>query len=405
LSAGVLQQGRDVGTRLALLYGAMFLIAGIQAPFLPVWLHDRGLDINEIGLILAAPRLLQFLALPLLTRWADRRGEIVRMLLISAILMALIYSALIVASSFVAILALVGLLFCAQTGAMPLIDVLTFAIYRPHEGARPAASNAPVLAGAAPFDYGRIRKWGSVAFIAGNLLAGTFLSLTSVSAINVVLACSAVLAAAVAVYAAPLDALTEPTPSEPAEPAGGRRPKLLLLVIVAAAIIQASHVLVLSFGAIHWTRAGHSDAFVGFAWAIGVVSETLFFAFIGRARTASDHAPALMMLGASVALVRWIVMAFDPGAIVLVLAQAGHGLSFAATHVGTMLLISQLAPAHMRGRAQGWMVAANAALSAILVALCGPLYGRLQDHAYFVMAGFAVMGLVLSIGIRARRGA
>jgi MFS transporter, PPP family, 3-phenylpropionic acid transporter len=405
LSAGVPLQGRDIATRLSLLYGAMFLIGGIQAPFLPVWLRDRGLNIDEIGLILAAPRLLQFVALPLLTRWADRRGEIVRMLLISAILMALIYSALIVTASFVAILALVGLLFCAQIGAMPLIDVLTFAIYRPHDSRRRGATNDSSNAGSAPFDYGRIRKWGSVAFIAGNLLAGVFLSLTSVSAINVVLAWSAVLAAAVAVYAAPLDALTQPRPSEPVEPVGRRRPELLLLVIVAAAIIQASHVLVLSFGAIHWARAGYSNAFIGFAWAIGVVSETLFFAFIGRARTASDRAPGLMILGASVALVRWIVMAFDPGPIVLSLAQAGHGLSFAATHVGTMLLISQLAPAHMRGRAQGWMVAANAGLSAILVALCGPLYGSLREHAYFVMAGFALTGLALSLLIRARRAA
>ena len=395
--------GRAVAGRLSLLYAAIFVIFGVQAPFLAVWLNSRGLGIDQIGLVLAAPRVLQFLMLPLLTRWADRHGQIVRMLLICAVAMALLFSALMFAGDTTALLLLVGLLFCAQAGAMPLIDVLTFAIYRPHERPPPGAADE---AGEAPFDYGGLRKWGSAAFIAGNLLGGLFLSLTSLAAINIALTWTAVLAAAAALYAAPLDALARPAPTEDCVPSAGRRPLLLSLVIVAAAIIQASHVLVLNFGAIHWTGAGHSNAFIGAAWAIGVGSETLFFAFIGRWRAAGDRAAGLMILGAGVALVRWLAMAFDPGPLGLALAQAGHGFSFAATHVGTMLLISQLAPAAMRARAQGWMVAANSGLSAVLIALCGPLYGRLDEYAYLVMAALALAGLALSllIGARVERG-
>jgi len=402
LSVAVSLKARDVAARLSLLYAAIFLVFGVQAPFLPVWLGSRGLDINEIGLILAAPRVLQFLTLPLLTRWADHHGQVARMLLISAALMALIYAGLIVADRRFALLALMGLLFCAQAGAMPLIDVLTFAIYRPHDASRSMVADE---AAAAPFDYGGIRKWGSAAFIAGNLLGGLFLTLTSLAAINIALAWSAVLAAVAAIYAAPLDGLAQPAPPDRFSGAPARPPTLLWLVIGAAAIIQASHVLVLSFGSIHWARAGYSSAFIGAVWAIGVGSETLFFAFIGRWRAANDRAAGLLILGGGVALTRWIAMAFDPSALVLALAQAGHGLSFAATHIGTMLLISELAPAHMRARAQGWMVAANSALSAALIALCGPLYGRLGEQAYFVMAGLALTGLAISVLIGARRAA
>ena len=59
----------------------------------------------------------------------------------------------------------------------------------------------------------------------------------------------------------------------------------------------------------------------------------------------------------------------------------------------------------MRARAQGWMVAANSALSATLIAACGPLYTNLDEYAYFVMAGFALAGLALSLYISARRAA
>jgi len=396
LSAVAVLTGRAIAARLSLLYAAIFLIFGVQAPFLAVWLNSRGLSIDQIGLVLAAPRVLQFLMLPLLTRWADRHGQIVRMLLASAVAMALLFSALMIAPGAGALLALVGLLFCAQAGAMPLIDVLTFAIYRPYEA-------PPAGAADAPFDYGGLRKWGSAAFIAGNLLGGLFLSLTSLAAINIALAWTAVLAAMAALYAAPLDALARPAPPAASAVAAGRRPALLGIVIVAAALIQASHVLVLNFGAIHWTRTGHSDAFIGAAWAIGVGAETLFFALIGRWRGASDRAAGLMILGGAVAVARWLAMAFDPGPLGLALAQAGHGFSFAATHVGTMLLISQLPPAHMRARAQGWMVAANSGLSAVLIALCGPLYGRFEEYAYLVMAGIALAGLLLSLLIGARR--
>ena len=392
--------GRAIAARLSLLYAAIFLIFGVQAPFLAVWLNSRSLSLDQIGLVLAAPRVLQFLMLPLLTRWADRRGQIVRMLLISAVAMALLFCALMLAPGAAALLALVGLLFCAQAGAMPLIDVLTFAIYRPYDTSTIGAADA---AGAAPFDYGGLRKWGSAAFIAGNLLGGLFLSLTSLAAINVALAWTAVLAATAALYAAPLDALGRPAPSADSAALTGRRPVMLASVIAAAALIQASHVLVLNFGAIHWTRSGHSEAFIGAAWAIGVGAETLFFAAIGRWRGAGDRAARQMLLGGAVAAARWVAMAFDPGPPGLALAQAGHGLSFAATHVGTMLLISQLAPAHMRARAQGWMVAANSGLSAVLIALCGPLYGRFQEYAYLVMAGIALTGLALSLLIGSRR--
>jgi len=268
LSAFVRLSGRDVATRLSLLYAAVFLIVGVQAPFLSVWLRDRGLDLTAIGLVLAAPRVLQFLALPLLTKWADHRGQIVRMLLISSVLMALIFSALLVVSGVTAILVLVGLLFCAQAGAIPLVDVLTFAIYRPRDRAPPHLFDAAGDASARPFDYGAIRKWGSVAFIAANLVGGLILSLTSLATMNVLLTWTAVIAAVAALYAAPLDALAKPAPAPGASLDGEHAPMLLALVIAAAAIIQASHVLLLSFGSIHWSRAGYSNAFIGAAWAM-----------------------------------------------------------------------------------------------------------------------------------------
>jgi MFS transporter, PPP family, 3-phenylpropionic acid transporter len=124
----------------------------------------------------------------------------------------------------------------------------------------------------------------------------------------------------------------------------------------------------------------------------------------GRWVAGPRRAVALLGLGGLTALTRWLVMASNPGAALLLLAQVGHGFSFAATHMGSMLLIFELAPYAMRARAQGWLTAAIAGASAIVVALCGPLYADLGEIAYLVMAGIAAAGVLLAlfVGLRLR---
>ena len=143
--------------------------------------------------------------------------------------------------------------------------------------------------------------------------------------------------------------------------------------------------LVNTFGSLHWAREGYSSLFIGAAWALGVVCETTFFALVGRWVAGADRAASLLALGGLAATLRWLVMASDPGAVLLALAQAAHGFSFAATHAGSMFLIFELAPHAMRARAQGWLTAAIAGVSALVVTASGPLYaglwrGRLSRH-------------------------
>ncbi|MGZ8367774.1 MAG: MFS transporter [Rhodoplanes sp.] len=67
---------RDDGfaLRMAVLYAAIFASAGIQLPFLPVWLEAKGLDAREIGLVLAAAMLARPVIVPAAMRLIDRYG-------------------------------------------------------------------------------------------------------------------------------------------------------------------------------------------------------------------------------------------------------------------------------------------------------------------------------------------
>jgi PPP family 3-phenylpropionic acid transporter len=109
------------------------------------------------------------------------------------------------------------------------------------------------------------------------------------------------------------------------------------------------------------------------------------------------------VLGGLTASVRWLAMASDPGTILLAAAQLSHGFSFAATHMGSMYLIFELAPHAMRARAQGWLYSAIGGASATVVVLAGPLYAGLGEGAYLPMAGLAFAGVGLAGVLQLRR--
>ena len=397
MTASLFLTQRQVERRLSLIYGAVFLVFGVQSPFIGVWLGEHGLNLSQIGLVLALPRVLQFIGVPILARAADKRGAIAQMIAASAILMTALFGLLIFVSGTAPVILTVCLLFMAQAGAMPLCDVLTFSIFRPGE------ANASGEAFGENFDYGKVRKWGSAAFIAGNFGGGLFLYATSIGAMTLALTVTAALAVGAARFALPLDALTHRAKAMASTNLPRRASSLLIAAIAANVLIQSSHVFVQSFGAIHWTAVGRSNVAIGALWAIGVTGETLFFWLFGRWRIGVRHAPHLVILGGATAVVRWIVMIFDPPIAILGLAQFCHGITYAATHVGTMMLLSELAPAKTRARVQGWNTAIVAGASAALMPTYAPLYKLYGEYIYGPMAMIAGIGLVVAISVALRR--
>jgi PPP family 3-phenylpropionic acid transporter len=72
--------------------------------------------------------------------------------------------------------------------------------------------------------------------------------------------------------------------------------------------------------------------------------------------------------------------------------QLLHALSFGATHLGTMMFLSQNAPEQSRAAAQGDIATANSLMMAAASALAGVLYGTSGSFAYVAMAALAAGG-------------
>jgi PPP family 3-phenylpropionic acid transporter len=358
--------------RLAALYAGLFILVGIQLPFFPLWLKAKGLDAQQIGIVLAVPMVVRIFAIPAAARIAEKGGALRGTMVAALIAAAFGYLLVGFANGFLAIVALVALASAALSPANPLAE--TYAL-------RGLAQRSRV--------YGPVRLWGSVAFIVGTFVAGAAIDVLPPQ--NLIW----LIVAAVALSAVAAAAL-EPVDFAPPDKASGRSRRLLtdpafLSVVAAAGLIQGSHAVYYGFSALDWSKAGLDGTVIAALWALGVVAEIVLFAVQGRLPQAITPA-VLIVIGGAAGVVRWVAMAFDPPAAALPFLQMLHGLSFGATHLGALALIARLAPEGRGATAQGYYAIGLGAVMAAMMGLSGWLYAAYGNLAYAAMALAAVAG-------------
>jgi MFS transporter, PPP family, 3-phenylpropionic acid transporter len=371
------------GVRLALFYAGLFVVAGVQLPFFPLWLKAKGLDAQAIGFVLATPMVVRVAAVPVAARIADRLGALRRVLVVSSAGAAIGYALVGGAQSLLAILAAVALAAALAAPAIPLADAY--------------ALKGLGLRGRA---YGPVRLWGSVAFIAANLGAG-FASgyIAPTGYIWLMVAASAATAAA-SLGLRPLWPAGAPEPPTPR-----RRRRLLpapgfLPIAVAASLVQASHAVYYGFSTLDWTAKGLSGTAIGSLWALGVAAEIVLFALSARLPAALGPR-ALLVIGAAGAAIRWTAMALDPPTGLLPLLQCLHALSFGASFLGAVQFLARAASEGEAATVQADFSTLQGIVMAAATGLSGLLYGRFGGLAYAAMAVCAVLGGIVALaGVR-----
>ena len=380
---------RSQSARLAGLYGACFAGIGVYMPFFPVWLETRGLDPTAIGVILSLPILTRVLVTAPLVGIADGRFGARRLLRATGLGLVLAYAALFSASEPYAIASLVIAMAIAQAPLTPLCDLVT----------TDAVRADPRL------DYGRIRLWGSVTFLLASVAAGYVVAEAGPDAIVGLLAALALATLGVVPLAVPrslgvggADTGAHDTGAHRAKDAGGL-PPALWLIIAAAACVQASHAGVYAFGSLHWREQGFSEPVIGTLWAVGVIAEILLFAAAGRIVGRQSAGLAFLIVGAGAAMIRFSLMASEPGLAATFVLQTLHGLSFGATHLSAMAALSRLSPMRLRGRAQGFLSTAVSLGIAAGTVLSGLLYRADGAWVFAAMVPIAAIGLVLALAV------
>ncbi len=369
------KQTTALALRLASFYGAVFLLIGIFMPFFPVWLKSRHLDEVEISLILAAPLLSRVLFTPLISFFADHLGN--RRLVLIRLTWGSFFAllAFLPAQDFWVLLFISMSFGIFWTSIMPLTEAIAMTQVR-QQG----------------LDYGRIRLWGSLSFIAASLIAGLLVDLWGEASILYMML-FAMATTIIAAYALPCDAtkrqLEKTAPLPPIhwrDAARLMRSKLFILFLLTSACIQATHAIYYSFGTLHWQSLHIAVGLIGALWAVGVLAEVTLFAWsnvviecIGPTR--------LLVFAALGAVVRWSVTAFDPPLGLLFLIQVLHAASFGAAHLGAIHFIARAVPERYSATGQGLYAAfAMGVIMGLMTIISGTLYANFEGKAYLAMA-------------------
>jgi PPP family 3-phenylpropionic acid transporter len=368
------------GNRVTAFYLTYYMGPGAAVMFLPIWLSERGISPEQIGIINAVP-IFAILALNLIIgRVADRARDWRQVIVIGALIAGVIPIGLFFVNEFWGIL-LVWTLASLPGGAVgPVLDAAAMRLARRTGG-----------------DYGFMRAFGTLGYMLFNGLTG-FLVVWFGSAVFVPLFVGLALLRALASLQLPpfrapaseatVAALTTtPTASKLRDIA---KP-WFILPLFGFCMVFGTHFVLNAFASLLWKEQGISEAIIGPLIALGAASEA-FVMFVWRRFGGRVTARKLILASALVSVLRWLAMGFEPDVAMLVLLQATHGITFALGFMGCVHFIANWTSEDIAAETQSLFVVGQQLLSIIAVTGFGLLVPSMGAQAYFVAAGFALVG-------------
>jgi len=357
----------------AAVYAGLFFGLGVYMPFFPVWLAGRGFDSSWIAFALALPMSIRLFTMPLGGLLADRTGRPRATLIAYAAMTALCFTGVALAPTATLMLVALGLAANFWQPSQPVLDA--YAVTKRRQGL---------------LDYGKVRLWGSLAFIVGNLAGGFLLgSLPHDAVIWFIVAGSVFMALA----ALTLD--ETPLPHKEHLPHVERVGAVLAVGIVAAALVQGSHAVLYAFASVHWHAIGLSDGTIGVMWAVGVVAEVLLFRVATKV-TARLGPERLILVGGVAGIIRFGAMSLEPSIVLLPILQMLHAATFGCTYLGTVELVARYAPARKAAGTQAMAAWATAIAMTSATLLSGVLWERFGSGAFLLSVAMSAGGAVLA---------
>ncbi|MGQ6289001.1 3-phenylpropionate MFS transporter [Serratia sp. IR-2025] len=364
---------------LALSYFTYFFSYGIFLPFWGVWLKGEGIAPETIGMLLGAGLVARFLGSLLIAPRVKDPSHLVSALRLLALL-TLAFA--------------VGFCFGNGWGWLMLV-IAGFNLFF-----SPLVPLTDALAGTwqkqIRMDYGRVRLWGSLAFVIGSALTGQLVAVWGHNAILYSLIFS--------VLAMLLGMLLKPSvmPQGEARTHSGAERSLWALLkegpvwrfLLCVTLLQGAHAGYYSFGSIYWQEAGYSASTIGYLWSLGVVAEVIIFAS-SNVLFRRWNARNLLLLSACCGVLRWSLMAYSTELGWLLLIQILHCGTFTVCHLAAMRFI-----AARQGQEVIRLQAVYSALAmgggiAVMTVIAGFLFEHWQGGVFWVMATVAVPALFI----------
>jgi len=366
-----------------LFYAAYFAAMGLILPFFPVYLDGRGLDVVTIGVMTGLLAVAKIMAPPWIGYLADRKSAgHSRPFIMVAAMGAALFSLAMGYVEHVWLLGLVVLLFGILWSAiLPLTDGLSVTISE-----------------AALADYGRLRVWGSIGFVAASLAGGAWLADGQMSHFPMWLVVLMLVLAIAALRFPDHRMLVEERVA-----VGQGFSKSFILLLCVSFLMQVSHGAYYGFFSLYLVDVGYQGWQIGAFWVLGVLAEIVLMWCWSK--PLQQAAPAwVLSTSLLLAAVRWLGIGSTEIWYGLIFWQMLHAASFASFHLSAIAWVKRLAPADRHATAQGWYSASGFGLgSTVGIMGCGLIVSSSgYAEAFFVCAGVAFVGMLLAWGLPKR---
>jgi len=328
--------------RLGAHFAAYFGLAGIIAPYLPLYFQARGLTAFEIGVLVAMGQMMRMVG-PNLWGWlSDRAPRRTPMLRATAVALLASFCLLFIPGGFLFVFGVMLLVNLFQTAQMPIAEALASARLR---GRSDAATR-----------YGRLRLCGSLGFVAVVIAAGPLFDRLGIAAalpVGVALALLLVLVA----WGVPEQGAHEEAHERVSIRGRLREPRVRWFLLSAALMVFA-HGAMYTYLSIYLAQLGYSKSAIGVFWVLSTLFEIVFFYTQGRWFARFGLYP-LLVASFFVAALRFVLIGQLAGIWwVLAFAQLLHAVSFAVHHGASVMTIQRWFPGSAAARGQALYISA-----------------------------------------------
>jgi PPP family 3-phenylpropionic acid transporter len=188
--------------------------------------------------------------------------------------------------------------------------------------------------------YGRIRGWGSMAFIMTVIVLGRIIDLYSIEIILIIIFAGSLAQAFISLKIPDIRIKKQVPFTLKAKALLKRRVTVFLF---CAFLMLVSHGTYYGFFSIHLENLGYDNTFIGIAWALASIAEILVMIksdSIFKRFTLEN----VLVFSFMVAAVRWFALFFATSPAVILFLQVFHAVTYGTFHVASILYIDSLTP-------------------------------------------------------------
>lgn len=344
-------------------YFLYFGVLGIYLPYFNLYCHELGFSGTEIGGISALRSLCLVVFSVLWSLAADRydaRRPVYRFCLFVATAIWLLYFVVDDFAGMAAVTLLYGLFF---SPIISFMEAFTLDGLGADKGA-----------------YGRVRLWGTVAFILSVTTLGPVIDRTGIRIILWLIFAGSLLQA---VTGLGIPRVTVDRTSPFAGGTGFLKKPATLGYLGAAFLMLVSHGTFYGFFSIHLKGLGFDGTFIGVAWALAPLSEILVMVYSERIfrRFSVEN---VLRFAFGIAALRWLVLYLTATPAVVLASQVFHAATYGAFHIAGLLYIDRMAPDRSKTLGQSVNNALTYGLGMMVgLFLNGVLYERIGPFALF----------------------